>query len=384
MTARGLTVMAWILAIHLASCGPREPRLTITVHTSTPVAAAETVFVAGSLEQMGSWQPDGLALERVDSTTWRSVITVPSDSSIEFKITRGSWAAEALSADGSVPANYSLVARSDSAIRIGVTHWKDRPGMRSAGITGTVEYIRDMTGAGIPPRDVIVWLPPGYEQMTPKRYPVLYAHDGQNLFDPMTSYMGVDWRLDEHVDSLSRSGRMEEIIMVGIYNTRERSDEYNISEAGLAYLDFVVDRLKPHIDSTYRTLPSREHTAVMGSSMGGTISFLALWKYPHVFSRAACVSPYFPETIPNRVEQEDWDISGLRLYIDNGGDELDSRLQVGVDRMLPVLRSRGFRDDSTLVWFKDPGAAHNEDAWAKRAWRPLLFMFGTDGTRVTH
>jgi pimeloyl-ACP methyl ester carboxylesterase len=342
------------------------------------VAAAETVFVAGNLEQMGGWRPNGLALTRVDSTTWRGTVSVAKDSSVEFKITRGSWAAEALASDGSIPGNFSLVARSDSAIRVVVTAWKDGERGGSGGITGTVEYIRQMAGDGIRARDVIVWLPPGYEQDTTKRYPVLYAQDGQNLFDPMTSYTGIDWQLDEHVDSLSLSGRMDEIIMVGIYNTPERSNEYNVSEAGLAYLDFVVDRLKPYIDSTYRTLATRDHTAVMGSSSGGTISFLALWKYPHVFSRAACISPYFPPGLPDRVEQEDWETFGLYLYIDNGDDMLDSRLQQGVDRMLPVLRNRGFRDDSTLVWFKAEGAAHNEAAWARRAWRPLLFMFGTD------
>ncbi|MDX1741687.1 MAG: alpha/beta hydrolase-fold protein, partial [Rhodothermales bacterium] len=314
IAARVFTATIAVLSLHLYSCSHQEPRLSITVFTSTPVAAAETVFVAGNLEQLGNWQPRVFALTRDDSSTWSGAVSVPKDSSVEFKITRGSWAAEALAADGSIPTNHSLVARSDSAIRIVVTQWKDQSDARTTGITGTVEYIRQMSGDGIPPRDIVVWLPPGYEHDTTKRYPVLYGHDGQNLFNPMTSYTGIDWQLDEHVDSLSAAGRMAEIIMVGIYNTPERSEEYDVSDAGLAYLDFIVNRLKPHIDTKYRTLPDREHTAVMGASMGGTISFLALWKYPHVFSKAACVSPYFPPSLPHRVGREDWDISGLRLY----------------------------------------------------------------------
>ena len=362
-------------AAGLSGCS-RDPQLEIVVSTESPVAVNDTVFVSGSAEKTGNWRPDGLALERVDSTLWRGALRLRVGFPLEFKITRGRWTAEAVDPDGSVPGNYSLVMDSDTTVRIRVAKWKDEVALSDRGITGTVEYLSDLQGEGIPTRDAIVWLPPGYHDDVEERYPVLYAHDGQNLFDPLTSYTGIDWQIDEHADSLSRSGRMDEIIVVGIYNTPARSDEYDISDAGMAYLDFVVNRLKPQIDSTYRTLPDRRHTGIMGSSMGGTISFLALWKYPDVFSRAACLSPYFPPALPDRVANEDWNISGLRLYIDNGDDELDSRLQEGVDRMLPVLRDVGFRDDSTLVWYKAIGAAHNESAWARRVWRPLLFMFG--------
>jgi pimeloyl-ACP methyl ester carboxylesterase len=117
----------------------------------------------------------------------------------------------------------------------------------------------------------------------------------------------------------------------------------------------------------------------MGASMGGTISFLALWHYPHIFSKAACLSPYFPNTLPRKVENRaDWDLTGLSLYIDNGDDQLDSRLQTGIDRMLPVLRQRGFRDNENLMWIKAADAEHNERYWARRVWRPLLFMFGEE------
>jgi predicted alpha/beta superfamily hydrolase len=238
-----------------------------------------------------------------------------------------------------------------------------------------------MEGEGIKPRDVIVWLPPSYEKHRRKRYPVLYMHDGQNVFDPATSFLGVDWQVDEVADRLIRERKMQEIIIVAIYNTPDRRDDYSDTPKGRAYMRFIVEKLKPFIDQQYRTLPDRKHTAVMGSSMGGLISFLLVWNYPQVFSQAACLSPVFDHrdisvnAVP-LVETYVGPSKKIRIYMDNGVVGLDEQLQPGCDAMLRALQAHGFKLGRNLEWYRDPDAEHNERAWAKRVWRPLLFMYG--------
>ncbi len=117
----------------------------------------------------------------------------------------------------------------------------------------------------------------------------------------------------------------------------------------------------------------------MGSSLGGLISFLLLWNYPEVFGKAACLSPAFigkHRSAVRMVQEQPAPVEHLRLYIDNGGRGLDQRLQTGVDAMLAALRTKGFADGENLMWYRDSTADHNEAAWARRVWRPLLFLFG--------
>jgi predicted alpha/beta superfamily hydrolase len=298
---------------------------------------------------------------------------------LEYKFTRGSWPTEAIGADGIVPANLALLVQSNQTVTIEVTNWRDIVHKTTGQITGTVKYHRAMKGDGIKPRDVVVWLPPSYEGSSEGRYPVLYVHDGQNAFDPTTSFLGADWQIDETADGLIREGKLQEIIVVGIYNSDDRREEYSDTPKGRAYMNFVVENLKPFIDHTYRTLPGREHTAVMGSSMGGLISFLLAWNYPQVFSQAACLSPAFvyrDVDATSLVESYDGPNKPIRIYMDNGGVGVDAQLQPGCEKMLRALRAKGFETGKNLEWYHDPEAEHSERAWSKRVWRPLLFMYG--------
>ncbi len=141
-------------------------------------------------------------------------------------------------------------------------------------------------------RDLVLYLPPGYDHET-DTYPVLYMHDGQNLFDPMAPYGG--WQVDDVIDDLLARGRMQEIIVVGMANTPDRTDEYTHVEDFLpleggwvggeapVYAQFVVNEVKPFIDARYRTRPDRDSTAILGSSLGGLVSFYLGWAYPEVF-----------------------------------------------------------------------------------------------------
>ncbi len=141
----------------------------------------------------------------------------------------------------------------DTTIHIKVNLWADQVEKKIEGqITGTVKYHRNLQGKGIKPRDIIVWLPPGYETDLNKSYPVLYMHDGQNIIDPRTSTFQVDWQIDETADSLIRQGLIEPIIIVGIYNTTDRNEEYSEATLGFAYMEFIIDSLKPFIDRNYQ------------------------------------------------------------------------------------------------------------------------------------
>jgi predicted alpha/beta superfamily hydrolase len=182
--------------------------------------------------------------------------------------------------------------------------------------SGVVQRHRDFTSLKMPARYVDVWLPLGYVADATARYPVIYMHDGQNLFDPATSYGGIDWGIDETITRLMGAGKTGGAIVVGIWNTPQRRAEYMpqkpfgaspllalramwafwswLRPGSDAYLRFLVGEVKPLIDSAYRTLPGRDHTFVMGSSMGGLISLYALEEYPQVFGGAGCLSTHWP------------------------------------------------------------------------------------------
>ena len=203
-------------------------------------------------------------------------------------------------------------------------------------------------------------------------------HDGQNIFDPATSAFGVDWRIDETLDSLIRKKYIPPMIVVGIYNTADRSKEYGQGDKGKAYMEFVVKKLKPFIDSAYRTKPDAKNTIVGGSSMGGLISFMLAWEYPKVFAKAICMSPAFKiSTIDyvKVVKASGRKADGQSFYIDNGGVGLESQLQPGIDEMIKALKEKGFRQNKDYFLIIDPQAKHFESAWAERFPEAMLMLY---------
>ena len=240
-------------------------------------------------------------------------------------------------------------------------------------ISGNVEYLGQMHGDGILDRDVIVLLPNDYESNIEKQYPVLYMHDGQNLFDPTTSSFGVDWQIDETLDSLEKLGAIEIPIVVGIYNTSERTADYTIGKQSQDYMRFVVETVKPFIDKKYRTLTDAKNTAVGGSSYGGLISFKMAWEYPHIFSKAFCLSPAFKvqniDYVQNVLDYKG-ERKNLTFYIDNGGIGLEEQLQPGIDDMLEALEVRGYN----FFYITDKKARHFESDWAKRMPNAFLLI----------
>jgi predicted alpha/beta superfamily hydrolase len=353
--------------------------ITFVVY-STSVNDSESVFIVGSDPQLGNWNPEMVKLFRVNDSTWIKSFKFETGKYLEYKFTKGLWEKEALNEAGFIPENSALKVLSDSTIAIRIKKWNDEQQRISHGqITGKVKYHFQFEGDGLKPRDIVVWLPPSYEDSTDKRYPVFYMHDGQNTFDPATSSFGYDWRADEVTDSLIKTGDINEIIIVAINNTVDRGKEYVHSNLGYAYMDFLVNKLKPFIDKQYRTLPDKENTAVCGASLGGLISLMLVWNYPQVFSKAACLSSAFKIDQLNYVDSVasyNGMKKDIKLYIDNGGIGLDAKLQPGNDEMIVALQNKGYELGKDIIWYVNKNAAHSEIAWAERIWRPLVFFFG--------
>lgn len=344
--------------------------------TADQVPAGERVFVVGSDPALGNWDPAAVALEVQPDGTWVRTVALRKGRRVDYKITRGSWATEALDGQKRIQPNRTLRVGEGDEVQIRITAWRDQV-VPAPAVVGELLFHPEVGGPGVPPRMVSVWLPPGYHAPADRRYPVLYMHDGQNCFDPARASFGMEWGMDETATRLIGEGRIEPIIIVAMdCHGAKRFEEYSDSPEGRAYRDYVVNVVKPLIDRTYRTRPEREHTAVMGSSMGGCVSFLLAWEHPEVFSAAGCLSPAFFTGEEKRVRAYRGERKPIRLYLDNGEVGLEKKLQKGIDRMLALLPKKGFQEGRDYRWFLDPGAEHNENAWAARVWRPLEFLFG--------
>jgi predicted alpha/beta superfamily hydrolase len=370
-------VVILLLAATLSLRAQTEPALRVTFILNSPDLPDDTsVYITGSVEQLGMWNPAKVKMESKGGHTWIKEILINRPLSIEYKYTLGSWEREGANADGSPLSNFNTNVSQDKTVKDTVLFWTKGPRQRvvHGQITGTVKYHRALKGAGIQDRDLIVWLPPGYEADKSRRYPVIYMHDGQNIFDPVTSAFGVDWSIDETADDLIKKKVIEPVIVVGIYNTSDRMKEYTPGNKGTAYMEFVVKTVKPLIDSTYRTKPDRKNTIAGGSSAGGIISFMLVWEHPDVFSKAICMSPAFKTPVSMAAG---WDYGkvvatssdkkkAVFFYIDNGGVGLESQLQPGIDEMINALKSKGYKEGKDFVVVIDPTAKHSEADWAKR------------------
>ncbi|MFL6710141.1 MAG: alpha/beta hydrolase [Massilia sp.] len=233
-------------------------------------------------------------------------------------------------------------------------------------------------------RPLRIYTPPGYDAHPARRYPVIYMHDGQNLFDPKTASFGTAWDIGTTIDRLVAQGRMEEVIVVGIDNSKERIGEYtpccDPKHGGgqlAAYEAFIVDTVKPLIDARLRTLPDRDHTAIMGSSLGGIASIVIATHHPEVFSKAAGLSSSFWWNERDLVKHPPPHVP-IRFYIDAG--TVDDGLE-DTRAMRAALGAQGYVEGRDLLFFEAEGGRHNEASWAARVDRPLLWFFPKQATR---
>ncbi|WP_426491165.1 alpha/beta hydrolase-fold protein [Hymenobacter sp. 102] len=279
-------------------------RLT-AVPTATPATA--TVYMAGSFN---TWNPGSTAHAFTKAADGTYQLTLPATvtGAIEFKFTRGSWATVESDAQGSDIGNRRYtIGNGPATVDMQIAGWKDLgSGGNSCQSTALQPNVRvPSTTFQLPQlnrtRRVWIYLPNDYGTATTKRYPVLYMHDGQNVFDACTSFSG-EWGVDETLSQLQQQGvDATGSIVVAVDNGgADRLNEYSPwnnpqygGGQGDQYVDFLVQTLKPYLDQNYRTLTGREFTGIAGSSMGGLISTYAALKYPQVFSKVGVFSPAF-------------------------------------------------------------------------------------------
>lgn len=253
------------------------------------------------------------------------------------------------------------------------------PRIRGRRALGTLETLSGVESAELEnSRDLSIWLPPGYVR-SERRYPVIYMHDGQNLFDPRTSY-AEPWRVDRAMERASQ--RAVEAIVVGIPNGGvERIDEYSPfvdSRAGGGngdrYLDWIVGTVKPLIDDRFRTRPDRAHTGMAGSSMGGLITLYAYLRDPSIFGFIGVLSPslWFAGRSIFSTLASSRHVPG-RIYLDIG--EREGRVALDdARRMRDALVQKGYVPGSELRWVEDPRGRHNEVDWGRRFGDALTFL----------
>ncbi|WP_223639658.1 alpha/beta hydrolase-fold protein [Corallococcus sp. EGB] len=377
-----------------AEGGETSAKTVFIVHVPdiTPVDAK--VWLTGDLPELGGWNGAEVELYKAVDSAYAGALSFAAGTGMEFKVTRGSWEQVEKSSTGAEVSNHTFTTGGGfERVSIVVGGWADltTPPPPTHTLTGDVRYLSNVTptDATLKPRDVIVWLPPGYDADATRRYPVLYMHDGQNLMDASTAFAG-EWNVDETAQALVESGQVEPLIIVGIYNAgADRIAEYTpvpfppeYPNAGRAdvYGRFLIQELKPRIDAEFRTKPEAEYTGLAGSSLGGLVSMSLGLKHPDVFSRLGVVSPSVWWADREIIAEVNALTAkpALRIWEDIGTHEgTGSQAETVADAqaLRDALVAKGWVVDSDLKYTVVDGGLHNEAAWSARFGDILRFLY---------
>lgn len=347
------------------------------INTPYLTPAGEQVYLTGNVPELCNWKVNCLKLKQVDQTIWKTSITLPKETKeLKFKVTRGSWSREEVTSSGRHIPSYTVnLAEINGAIVHNVAHWKDLKPLQFSGDSKVIKSFK------VPQlertKDLYIWLPPSYKENSSKKYPVIYMHDGQNVFSPYSAAFGNEWSVDEVMEKLIRAGKVREaIIVASTSDPFERSLEYHVYKKGRLYAQFLVDTLKPYIDRNYRTLSDRKNTFLMGSSFGALISFTVLWEHSDVFSKAAGLS--FPahaheNYIFDFVSNEPFPKEDVFFFMDHGLYGIDARYAPHGENWVNHLLGLGFPSEQ-LEFQTFEYANHTELDWAQRVHIPLQFL----------
>lgn len=283
----------------------------------------------------------------------------------------------------------------------------------SAQAKGTIIKLENVKSKHVAPRNVEIYLPSVYFTEPKRRFPVLYMHDGQNVFNSETAGYGIAWEAGRAADSLINSGKVQPFIIVAAWNTVNTwymeyfpekafnyfkpEDKKTIDDLAISmgvepnwladeYLKFIVEELKPYIDQSYNTLTDQKNTAICGSSMGGLISMYALSEYPGVFGQAACISTHWPVLFDNTnmgpsQAVRDYMAEKLpspkdhRIWFDYGTATLDQYYEIHQKMVDEMMKKKAYKFGLNWETRKYEGAEHNEKAWQKRFGDILTFLY---------
>jgi predicted alpha/beta superfamily hydrolase len=375
----------------------KQVKVQFIVDAPADTPADQPLWISGNASDLGGWDGAGVQLTRNPDGKHHGQIEVMSGIEYAFKVTRGSWSTVERGPKGEETPNRVLKVESDTDVPITVATWVDGgksvPGLHT--LTGLFREHRKFNSDALGnERTIVVYLPPGYDQATDTRYPVLYMQDGQNLFDAATSFAGIEWKVDEAAQKLISAGQIEPVIIVGVYNSEQRTNEFtppassaSASAQGQQYARFVVEQVKPFIDQTYRTRPDRASTSLAGSSMGGLISLYILKSYPQTFGKIALLTPHLRTADRDIVAElsrpdTNW-LKETRIWLDmgdKGGDNYPGPAPMDDARNLVRLcDAAGLKKDIDYKYTELPGGEHNEPAWQARIDQVLIFLYGVRG-----
>ena len=364
---------------------------------------APTVYLTGNIDELGPWEPDAMAMTGEGRERAASIF-VPAGHTLEYKITQGSWAREAVDRFNRVLPNYTLQVSADETIKHEVVAFKQDPSVymadwQNSGVLGTLVYWQDVASDFLTEtRHVEVWLPPGYDDAPQRHYRVIYMHDGQNLFDPRIANTGVDWGVDEAMMRGVDAGLFEAAIVVAAWSSSRRGPEYSPWHDGPQYARFLIEELMPRVNAEFRTATGPENTFVMGSSMGGLLSFYLVKEHSDEFSACGCVSTHFPisdavaasfmgedssdvDTTPYvimDIASGDTVPQGARFFFDYGTETLDAEYGPTHEAVRDWLLAQGQIEGKDFRIQEYAGAAHNEAAWRARLDDQLAWLLARD------
>lgn len=383
-------ILFFALFLQTAIYAAVEVNLLVTVPNSTPEEAK--ICVTGNHELLSNWSGAGVALKEIGPNLFSFTGSFPAETTIEFKFTRGNFASVEKTSQGFEVPNRKLHINGQKIVeRVKVEAWADQLGNQNpshqANITGNYKLLSNVESKFLKQkRDVIVWLPPSYEKSAGRRlrYPVIYMHDGGNLFDPGTSFGGVDWGVDEAMDEGIKKGELKETIVVAIGNTADRMGEYtpfpdpkHKGGDGENYTKFLVNELKVRIDKEFRTLSDRENTFIGGSSLGGLISLYIGVSRPQVFSGIIAMSPSIWWSNGGII---DWLLKNKlaawkgKIWVDMGTREGEEAMQFA--RQLSETLKNDCSEFKGLVYREFSGGTHSEGSWKQRIHLPLRLFIG--------
>lgn len=360
-------LILWAQIFPLSAQNLHHVRLVLEVSNQSKVAQHQ-FYLAGNFNQ---WNPKDSSFRFHKETDAKFVcdLNLPTGN-YQFKITKGSWGSVECHSDGSSINNHEINLLKDTTVLVKPEAFKDEVAPKAIRHTQSAQ-VHILDSAFYMPqlhryRRIWIYLPKDYQNST-KKYPVIYMQDGQNLFDQATSGYG-EWGVDEILDSLSQKNVPESII-VGIDHGGEfRLNEYNPYDnekfgkgQGDAYVDFLVQTLKPYIDAQFRTLAQAKYTTIAGSSMGGLISMYAAAKYPNVFGNAGVFSPSFwiAPKMYDFVHQQK--IYQSRIYFVAGAHESED-MAGDMEKMYQLLLKDGHPKENMELKIKADGK-HSEWFW---------------------
>jgi len=355
-------------------------QVTFIVETLPEYISENTsIFISGDFETWTGGQEKYKLLQNKKNYA----ITLPKQTGkINFKFTKGSWETVETGIEGNNIENRTYVfGETKDTVLIKIASWtsivsKKSTALKNVSIISEEFKIPQLNRT----RRIWIYLPPDYDRLK-KSYPVIYMHDAQNLFDEATSYNG-EWQVDETLNKLYKEKNIG-LIVVGIDNGgSKRMDEYSPWQndrykgggEGDAYLDFIVETLKPYVDNNYKTLFDRQNTAIMGSSLGGLISHYGALKYPEVFGLVGLFSPAFGFAVNSfEFALKPRDLENMKMYFLAGDKESPSMID-NLNNMITLMKSQGFTQKN-IISKVVPGGEHNEKLWRENFEEAILWLF---------